>query len=385
MKKTIADRRSRNGRMTHAPLQFSKSRRIWECCRGACDKRPQTDLNRILRFTLVWIAIAVVIPCCGQVLALDISDYYSPWNLERPVRPRTNYIILHTTEGPKKGSLRKVHANGEAHYLVDRSGHVYRIIEKKRIASHAGRSMWNGRTNLDTSSIGIEVVGYHDRDITAAQYRALKELLSQLKRIYRIPDERVLTHSMIAYSAPNRWHGKSRRGRKRCGMLFARKSVRRKLGLDKQPLYDPDVRAGRLAVGDPYLAELLYASARDQEMGDSEIENIKEIGPDGKTAQDIAGDEYNSKTTIYFLPDGKVKRGDEFEESDLQALPEKTGMLVGYVYGGYITGKRSAFDVCGKRWNFPSTFYRFPDGSIRSGNTVNENEIPKSTLVFFRN
>lgn len=418
-----------------------------------------TDSNRILQFVLVWIAVSIL--CWEQASsfaaqatadkpALEISSYYSPRNRERPIRPRTDFIILHTTESLKKGALRKVYANGETHFFLDRNGHVYRIIRSTKIAFHAGRSMWEGKTNLDNYSIGIEVAGYHNGDITLAQYRALKELLSQLQAIYNIPDERVLTHSMIAYSAPNRWHRKSHRGRKRCGMLFARQSVRRRLELIKQPLYDPDVKAGRLVVGDSYLASVLYGSAREQEtaatrfvaadanvistdrsawdiagdeykscemryvfpngkelrgdritdwkripagtrvrlagsQSENELETVQEIGRDGKSTKDIAGDEYNCKTTIYFLPDGRVKRGDELTESDLQELPEKTSMLVGYIQGGCITGKRSAFDVCGKRWNFPSTFYRFPDGTIKSGNSINENAIPPNTLVFYRN
>ena len=398
----------------------------------------------------VLLSFVLLITASGLATALDISSYYSPRNCERPVRPRTDFIILHTTESLKKGALRKVRANGETHYFVERDGHVYRIIRNTKIAFHAGRSMWDGKTNLDNYSIGIEMAGYHNGDITQAQYKALKELLSQLQAIYSIPDERVLTHSMIAYGAPNRWHRKSHRGRKRCGMLFARQSVRRRLGLDKQPLYDPDVKAGRLVVGDPYLASVLYGSAREQEtaitrfvaadanvistgrsawdiardeykthetiyvfpdgkelrgdqitdwkrisvgtrvvlagsQSENKLETIQEIGRDGKSAKDIAGDEYNCKTTIYFVPDGRVKRGDELTESDLQKLPEKTSMLVGYIQGGCITGKRSAFDVCGKRWDFPSTFYRFPDGIIKSGNSINENAIPQNTLVFYRN
>jgi len=398
----------------------------------------------------VLLSFVLLTTASGLATALDISSYYSPRNCERPVRPRTDFIILHTTESLKKGALRKVRANGETHYFVERDGHVYRIIRNTKIAFHAGRSMWDGKTNLDNYSIGIEMAGYHNGDITQAQYKALKELLSQLQAIYSIPDERVLTHSMIAYGAPNRWHRKSHRGRKRCGMLFARQSVRRRLGLDKQPLYDPDVKAGRLVVGDPYLASVLYGSAREQEtaitrfvaadanvistgrsawdiardeykthetiyvfpdgkelrgdqitdwkrlpagtrvvlagsQSENKLETIQEIGRDGKSAKDIAGDEYNCKTTIYFVPDGRVKRGDELTESDLQKLPEKTSMLVGYIQGGCITGKRSAFDVCGKRWDFPSTFYRFPDGIIKSGNSINENAIPQNTLVFYRN
>jgi len=387
---------------------------------------------------------------CGQAAALDITSYYSPRNRERPVRRRTDCIILHTTEGPKKGSLRKVRKNGETHYFVDTGGHVYRIIHRKRVSLHAGRSMWKGRRNLDNCSIGIEVVGYHNRDITPSQYEALKDLLAQLQKIYRMPDDRVLTHSMIAYGPPNRWHGRSHRGRKRCGMLFAKKSVRRKLGLDNEPAYDPDVRAGRLVAADPYLARFLYGSVGEQEktvtrftgddantisggrtawdiardmygspetryvfpdgrklrgdeirnwkkippgtrvilagsQRDNKSERVKEVGVDGNTAKEIAGDEYNRKTTIYFLPDGRVMRGDELRDVDMHGLPSKTKILVGYIHGGSITQKRHAFEICGRHWNSPSTFYLFPDGSIRAGDNVDENSIPRNSMVFYRN
>lgn len=387
---------------------------------------------------------------CNPAVALDIRSYYSPKNVKRPRRPRTDYIILHTTEGAAKGSLDKVRRNGETHYFIDERGRVYRIIQRDRVALHCGRSMWNGKVNVDNHAIGIEVVGYHNKSITSAQERAIKELVEQLQGIYKIPDERVLTHSMVAYGAPNRWHKRSHRGRKRCGMLFARRSLRLKLGLERQPTSDPDVKAGRLVVADPYLAKVLYGSAREQvvaaarytradanviangrsawdiardrykshdtlyvfpdgkqvrgdavrdwkkipagtrvvlgsSQGDNAAEKVKQLGVDGKTPSELAGEEYASKSTIYFLPNGQVKTGDQFAGADWTSLPQKTRMLVGYTSGGYITSKRSAFDICGARWNDGSTYYRFTDGSLKAGDCVSEKSIPKSTLVFFRN
>lgn len=405
-------------------------------------------MKRNLQF-IIWVPVLLWF-FCGSAFGLKITSYYSPRNRERPPRTRTDYIILHTTEGAARGSLRKVRKNGEAHYFVDTDGHVYRVISKERVAFHAGRSMWRGKTNLDNSSLGIEVVGYHNKTITNAQYRSLRELLRQLQSIYNIPDERVLTHSMIAYGAPNIWHKKSHRGRKRCGMLFGRESVRKKLGLDKKPRFDPDVRAGRLAIGDPYLYKVLYGRKQEVKiavgrftngnaniissgrsawdiararynshealyrfpngkeirgdkvrdwknipagtlvvMGESRRENrqegIKIIGRDGKTARAIAGDEYNGGTTIYFLPDGRVRRGDELKESSLKAIPAKTTILVGYMDGGYITTRRSAFDICGPRWKLADTFYRLSDGSLITGDRIKASAIPKNTRVFFRN
>lgn len=395
------------------------------------------------------ILLGAVLCLDGTAHALDIVNYYSPKNRERPRRKATQYLILHTTEGPKKGSLKKVHQNGEAHYFVDTGGRIYRIIDRRRVALHTGRSMWNGRTNLDNHAIGIEVVGYHNGSLTAAQYRSIRDLLSDLQKIYRIPDERVLTHSMVAYGRPNRWHRRSHRGRKRCGMLFAKWSVRRSIGLTRKSEFDPDVKAGRLVVADPYLAKVLYSSAREQEsyaskfagaggntiakgrsawdiarekyksastvyvlpggkrirgnevrdwkkipagtkvvFDDSprgnEAEEVREIGVHGVSAKDIAGDEYGSGSTIYFMPKKGVKCGNELDEADIAKLPAGTKVLVGYTHGGRITAGRSAFDVCGQRWNFASTFYMFPDGSIHAGNVVDENRIPKNTMVFFR-
>lgn len=383
----------------------------------------------------------------SHAAGLAITDHYSPRNRERPKRKGTTAIILHTTEGPTAGSLKKLHKNGEAHYLVDTKGKVYRIIHRDRVAYHCGRSMWSGKTDMDRYTVGIEVVGYHHKDINSAQYAALKELVSQLQGIYRIPDERVLTHSMVAYGKPNRWHRKSHRGRKRCGMLFATSPVREKLSLARSPAYDPDVKSGRLVVADPYLADVLYGGAGKQGMAtahftsedrhvisrtrsawdiardayksaatvyvfpdgsekrgneirnwkkipvgtrvmlqgerrDNVPEGVKVLGEDGPTAWDVAGHEYNAKTTIYFLPDGRVRTGDDLSDAELKSLPKGTRLLVGYVAGGRITAKKSAFDICGSRWNLASTYYGLADGALVDGSSLDERHIPKGASVF---
>jgi len=406
-----------------------------------------TGQDRWRRAARAGLAAAVLV--AQQAAGYRAVNSYSPRDAGRALRRSTELIVLHTTEAPKAGSLRKIRANGEAHYMIDEAGKVYRIIHKDRIALHAGRSMWNGKKNLDRVSLGIEMVGYHNRPITGAQTAALRELLAELQRIYHVPDDRVLPHSMVAYGAPNRWHKRSHRGRKRCGMLFAQRPVRRRLGLDRQPAYDPDVRAGRLVVADPYLAKVLYGTAVEQEKAaahfageganviapgrsawdiardqyasaetvyvfpggqrrrgdeirdwrkmpkgtrvmlaesqrDNPVESMQTVGVNG-TPSDIAGAEADRATTIYFLPDGRVRRGDELSAAERADVPAGTRVLVGYSEGGAVTSRRSAFDICGERWRFPSTFYRFPDGSIVSGDAVDERKIPDHSVVFFRN
>ena len=188
------------------------------------------------------------------------NDYRSPRNKERPIRKSTRLIVLHTTEAPAKSSLNKLCERGEAHYCVPENGVVYRIVDRDREAFHAGRSMWSGKEDCDEYSIGIEVVGHHDQPVTLQQLDALKELVDRLKKMYNLKDVQVVCHSHVAYGAPNTWHKKKHRGRKRCGMLFAMASVRTKLGLTAKPAFDPDVKAGRLVQADPELARVLYGT-----------------------------------------------------------------------------------------------------------------------------
>lgn len=405
---------------------------------------------RWIKLWTVWVLLALCWIPVGR--GLEIESHYSPLNRKRELRKSTEFIILHTTEGGATGSLEKLRRYGEAHYMVDTNGKVTRIISRDRIAYHCGRSMWNGKTNLDDHSVGIEIVGYHDKPLTRAQISALRELLRQLQAIYGVPDSRVLPHSMVAYGRPNRWHPYTHRGRKRCAMLLSQDNLRRELGLTSKPRFDPDVRVGRLKVADAYLNTLLFASqpetdrpaptvavpsapdliargrsawdiARENynspgttyffpdgsvKTGDaisdwnrippgtrvqidqksseatSALERVQVVGRDGVSASEIAGAAISHETTIYFLPDGMVRKGTELTTAQLLDLPEGTGMLVGYVHGGSIRSNRRAFDICGPRWNLPTTFYRFPDGEMWSGGEVDERGIPIGTLVFFQ-
>ncbi len=336
---------------------------------------------------------------------LRIFNRWSPKNRRRPLRPSTRYLVLHTTEGAEKGSLAKVRKYGETHYFVCTNGTVYRIIDKRKIATHAGRSLWNGERALDNSSVAIEVVGYHDQDITRAQYAALRELIRQLKSIYKISDDRVLTHSMVAYGRANRYHPEEHRGRKRCGMLFAKSGVRTALGLAPGPLRDLDVQAGHLAVADRELFAILYTrpgvstlagtgrSSRQSpggtNGGEQDFEGFQEIGKDGAAARDLAGAAYDSERTIYFFPNGLIRTGEELRRSRrlrplLENPPTGTRVLVGYVYGGYVQLRRSPSRIAGVRWNYPSTYYRLPDGRIVSGDEIEDTAIPERTLIFYQ-
>jgi N-acetylmuramoyl-L-alanine amidase len=341
------------------------------------------------------IAMLMLQPCTKA--ELNIRDHYSPRNSERPRRKATSYIVLHTTEGATQGSLDKIHRNGEAHYVVDTGGRVYRIIDRFRVAYHAGRSMWSGRRNVDEVSIGIEIVGFHNKNLTSAQFAAVRELLKQLKATYSIPDKHVMPHSMVAYGAPNRWHKRSHRGRKRCGMLLAKPSVRRKLGLYSQPSVDPDVRAGRLVVGDPYLHDVLFDHEHDPRPAPI-VETAKPNGDageriigNGKSAWDLARENYNSPQTKYVLPNGTVQFGNQITNWKRippgtrviidASLPENTEDAILEIGG---SDGQTLNDIAGDEASSEGTIYFLSDGRVRTGAELGTNglaRLPAKTRV----
>lgn len=395
--------------------------------------------------------------------SLNVISALSPLNSRRPEIGKIRHIILHTTEASVESSLPKLKRFGEAHYLIDRNGQIYKIIDENKIARHSGRSIWNGQSRVDEFSIGIEMVGHHDKAFEPQQERALANLLRDLKTRYRIKDDDILTHSMVAYGVPNRYHHESHRGRKRCGMLMADPAFRARVGIGPGPTQDPDAGPGKLKIADPYLNAILYnhridpvklsqavyasegantiskyrsawfiarekyndpatiytlpngaklrgdqiknwnqismgtkvsysedvivnESTRDTNLKTEKLE-FKEIDRDGRTAREVAGADYTKSTTIYFLNDRRVFTGKEMaiKHPDLlEMLPIGTRILLGYVYGGFVTKERSAFNIAKKRWNSPATVYRIPPfGQIRTGDEINSNEIAQGTLVFF--
>lgn len=93
-------------------------------------------------------------------------------------------------------------AEVSAHYLIDEDGTVIRLVPEDKRAWHAGRSYWRGITDVNSASIGIELVnpghefGY--RPFTEAQMESLVPLLSSIMARHNIDPSNVVGHSDVA-------------------------------------------------------------------------------------------------------------------------------------------------------------------------------------------
>jgi N-acetylmuramoyl-L-alanine amidase len=115
-------------------------------------------------------------------------------------------IVLHYT-GMETGEaalerLRDPVARVSAHYVVEEDGRVFSLVDEARRAWHAGASAWQGVTDINGRSIGVEIVnpghefGY--RPFPPAQIEAVIALTGDIRSRWMIDDALILGHSDVA-------------------------------------------------------------------------------------------------------------------------------------------------------------------------------------------
>jgi N-acetylmuramoyl-L-alanine amidase len=136
---------------------------------------------------------------------MKLIDRPSPNHDERK-GAAIDMLVLHYT-GMSSGAaaierLCDPAAKVSAHYTVDEDGTVYRHVPEEGRAWHAGVSHWAGTDNVNSRSIGIEIVNpgheYGYRAFPEAQIAALIALCTGILQRHPIPASRVLGHSDVA-------------------------------------------------------------------------------------------------------------------------------------------------------------------------------------------
>lgn len=122
---------------------------------------------------------------------------------------RVQYIVLHYTSGDLPTSLATLtQGQVSSHYLIGNNpATIYRLVDEQRRAWHAGDSYWQGRTWLNSSTIGIELVnpGYTQGPqgrmwypFPEAQIDQLILLLKDIMARHGLKPGAIIAHSDIA-------------------------------------------------------------------------------------------------------------------------------------------------------------------------------------------
>lgn len=115
---------------------------------------------------------------------------------------KPNFVIIHHTGSDSAERALRTLSTEEyrvsAHYLIDRNGTSIQLVDESARAWHAGKSYWGGNTDMNSTSIGIELDNNGNEPFAPAQIDTLLGLLAQLKERYNIPAANFIGHADVA-------------------------------------------------------------------------------------------------------------------------------------------------------------------------------------------
>lgn len=154
--------------------------------------------------SLFFAALALLLTACASGPRIDTS------HVSQGQDSRVQFIVLHYTSADLERSLELLEGDDvSSHYLIGEApATIYRLVDETRRAWHAGESEWNGRTWLNASSIGIELVnrGYVEDaqghrlwyPYSDEQIDTLIVLLKDIMQRHNLKPGAIIGHSDIA-------------------------------------------------------------------------------------------------------------------------------------------------------------------------------------------
>lgn len=177
-----------------------KSFVILVCCVISCTSSKYAATNKIYRQQVKTFA--------RQLKQAPLKDSFAttgPWvgttnfGMRKP-----NFIIIHHTaqnscdQTLQTFTLQRTEVS--AHYVICRDGIVHHMLNDYLRAWHAGAGRWGNVTDVNSSSIGIELDNNGTEVFTEPQVNSLLSLLGALKKQYNIPTANFIGHADIAPS-----------------------------------------------------------------------------------------------------------------------------------------------------------------------------------------
>ena len=143
-----------------------------------------------------------VLPASGHSPKPAVKSDPSPNHASRQAQ-KIQRLVLHNTDGPLVGSLARLKdpaAQVSAHYVVDRNGDIYQLVDDSETAWHSGNK------KINQQSIGIEIVAWKTaKGMTAAQEKSVVALARFVLDAYEIPLTNVIPHRAVKPTACPGW------------------------------------------------------------------------------------------------------------------------------------------------------------------------------------
>ena len=125
------------------------------------------------------------------------NAYTTNFGMRKP-----NIVVIHyTAQNSCEQTLQtftKPATQVSAHYVICKDGMLHHMLNDYLRAWHAGAGRWGNNTDVNSSSIGIEIDNNGVDNFSTAQINTLMGVLSFLKKEYNIPAENFIGHSDVA-------------------------------------------------------------------------------------------------------------------------------------------------------------------------------------------
>lgn len=128
------------------------------------------------------------------------SPNFTPKSLPRKI----TCVVIHATATDSKesplGWLTNKNSGVSAHYLIDRLGMIYYLVDEANVSWHAGNSQWKGEMMCNKFSVGVELVNGNDgiMPYPPEQLDSCADLTAAICKDHNITASDVVGHCDIA-------------------------------------------------------------------------------------------------------------------------------------------------------------------------------------------
>ncbi len=146
---------------------------------------------------------------------LQIAYRPSPNFDERRLKRFPDVLVIHYTALPLEESLSHLTRTSpgvSTHFVIGRGGELFQLVSADHRAWHAGKSLFGGLDDVNSRSIGIDLVFVPDQEdgYTPRQLEILLSLCRVLLRTLPIRGDGIVGHEHVAIphgrkSDPGRW------------------------------------------------------------------------------------------------------------------------------------------------------------------------------------
>lgn len=153
------------------------------------------------RLLLPLALVAALTACATQETRNPLATWHPSPN--HNARSAVVIVLHHTDQDSVEESLHTLSTGNSggpvsSHYLLGKDGDLYQLVEDGRRAWHAGPGRWGPLSDLNSTSIGIEIDNDGDSPFPDVQVRSLITLLEDLCTRLNIPRHAIIAHSDLA-------------------------------------------------------------------------------------------------------------------------------------------------------------------------------------------